>query len=90
MSVEAVTTMVDEKEHQFSRMWNEESKPKREKFRNRMKAQLDILHVTVTEENARAFYTGNLSVPLQERLYQSERPEPSFRQDRGRRRPMRR
>lgn len=82
--------MVDEKEHQFTRMWNEESKPKREKFRNRMKAQLDILHLPSTEENARAYYTGNLSIPQPERLYQSERPERPFREGRGGRRPMRR
>ncbi len=48
----------DFKNQQFTRMWNEESKSKREKFRNLMKSKLDLLHVEVTEENARAFYNG--------------------------------
>lgn len=75
--------MVDDKNQQFTRMWNEENKSKREKFRNRMKSKLDLLHVEVTEENARAFYNGRLTVRQPERLYQiPERPE--GRRPRGR------
>lgn len=62
--------MPDEKDQQFTRMWNEENKAKREKFRNLMKSKLDLLHVEVTEENARAFYNGRLAVRQPERLYQ--------------------
>ncbi len=69
-SVEAVTTMADDKDQQFTRMWNEENKSKREKFRNLMKSKLDLLHVEVNEENARAFWNGRLTVRQPERLYQ--------------------
>ncbi|MCI4371023.1 MAG: hypothetical protein L3J78_00050 [Thermoplasmata archaeon] len=62
--------MVDDKNQQFTRMWNEENKAKREKFRNRMKSKLDLFHVEVTEENARAFYNGRLTVRQPERIYQ--------------------
>ena len=68
--------MADEKDQQFTRMWNEENKAKRAKFRNLMKAKLDVLHVDVTEENARAFWNGRLAVRQPERIYQMpERPE---------------
>ncbi len=77
--------MADEKEQQFNRMWNEENDAKRVKFRNYMKAKLDVLHVEVTEENARAYYNGRLTVWQPERIYQA--PE---RDDRDRRRPPRR
>ena len=62
--------MVDDKNAQFTRMWNEENKSKRQKFRNLMKSKLDLLHVEVTEENARAFYNGQLAPRQPERLYQ--------------------
>jgi hypothetical protein len=76
--------MADEKDQQFTRMWNEENKAKRAKFRNLMKAKLDVLHVEVTEANARAFWNGQLAVRQPERIYQMpERPE-------GRRPPRRR
>src|SRR5438093_13616972 len=68
--------MADDKDQQFTRMWNEENKAKRAKFRNLMKAKLDVLHVDVTEENARAFWNGRLAVRQPERIYQMpERPE---------------
>jgi hypothetical protein len=80
----------DEKELQFNRMWNEENGAKRIKFRNWIKSKLDVFHVEVTEENARAFYTGRLSRPPPERLYQiPERGEEGPR-DRGRGPPRRR
>lgn len=83
--------MVEEKDLQFNRMWNEENAAKRIKFRNWMKAKLDVLHVEVSEENARAFYTGRLSLPAPERLYGApERFEDRPRDRRGpppRRRP---
>lgn len=63
--------MADDKNQQFTRMWNEENKAKRQKFRNLMKSKLDLLHVEVTEENARAFYNGQLIAPQPERLYQA-------------------
>src|SRR3989442_6808092 len=68
--------MADDKDQQFTRMWNEENKSKRAKFRNLMKAKLDVLHVEVTEENARAFWNGRLAVRQPERIYQMPaRPE---------------
>jgi hypothetical protein len=78
--------MVDDKEQQFNRMWNEENESKRVKFRNYMKAKLDVLHVDVTEENARAYYNGRLTVWQPERIYQS----PERGEERERRRPPRR
>ena len=84
--------MADEKDLQFTRMWNEENDSKRIKFRNLMKAKLDVLHVDFNEENARAFYNGRLSVRQPERIYQiPERSEGGPRDrrgpPRGRRRP---
>jgi hypothetical protein len=76
--------MVDDKNQQFTRMWNEENKSKRQKFRNLMKSKLDILHVEVSEENARAFYNGRLAAPKPDRLYQM--PERSEEPRSGRRR----
>ncbi len=35
--------MPDEKDQQFTRMWNEEKTAKRQKFRNLMKSKLDLL-----------------------------------------------
>lgn len=76
--------MVDDKNAQFTRMWNEENKSKRQKFRNLMKSKLDLLHVEVTEQNARAFYNGQLAAPRQpERFYEA-------REQREERRPPRR
>lgn len=74
-------TMPEEKDLQFNRMWNEENPAKRVKFRNLMKSKLDVLHVDFSEENARAFYNGRLSVRQPERIYQM--PE---REERGPRR----
>ncbi len=79
--------MVDEKEQQFNRMWNEESSAKRIKFRNLMKSKLDVLHVDFNEENARAFYNGRLSIRQPERIYQM--PERSEGRPRDRRGPPR-
>ncbi len=83
--------MADEKDLQFNRMWNDESKPKREKFRNRMKAKLDILHIEFTEENARAYFHGRLRSRRPESLYARPERESQFRHrgrpSRGRRRP---
>jgi hypothetical protein len=62
--------MVDEKDQQFTRMWNEENTAKQVKFRNLMKSKLDVLHVEFNEENARAFWNGRLAVRQPERLYQ--------------------
>ena len=76
--------MPDDKDLQFNRMWNEENDAKRIKFRNWMKAKLDVLHVDFTEENARAFYNGHLSVRQPERIYQMpERSEGGPRDRRG-------
>ena len=62
--------MADDKNAQFTRMWNEENMAKRQKFRNLMKSKLDLLHVEVTEENARAYWNGQLVARQPERLYQ--------------------
>jgi hypothetical protein len=75
--------MVDEKEQQFNRMWNEENVAKRQKFRNLMKAKLDVLHVDVNEENARAFYHGQLTIRQPERLYEAPERHDRFRDRRG-------
>jgi len=76
--------MVEEKEQQFNRMWNEENVAKRFKFRNLMKSKLDVLHVDFNEENAKAFYSGRLSIREPERLYQiPERTEGGPRERRG-------
>ena len=64
--------MVDDKNQQFTRMWNEENKSKRAKFRNLMRSKLDLLHVEVNEENARAFYNGRLESRQPERIYQTQ------------------
>ncbi len=72
--------MVDEKDAQFTRMWNEENEAKRVKFRNYMKSKLDVLHVEFNEENARAYYNGRLTVWQPERIYQA--PEREERRDR--------
>jgi hypothetical protein len=85
-SPEAVKPMPEEKDLQFTRMWNETNDAKRIKFRNLMKSKLDVLHVEVNEENARAFYNGRLKVWQPDRLYQS----PEREEDRGRRGPRRR
>jgi len=77
--------MADEKDQQFNRMWNEENDAKRVKFRNYMKSKLDVLHVDFSEENARAYYTGRLTVWQPERIYQApERTESRFGDRRGR------
>lgn len=64
--------MVDDKDAQFTRMWNEENEAKRVKFRNYMKNKLDVLHVEFNEENARAYYNGRLTVWQPERIYQAQ------------------
>jgi len=78
--------MPDDKDLQFTRLWNEENAAKRIKFRNWMKSKLDVLHVEFNEENARAFYNGRLEVRQPETLYQA----PERRDFRDRRRPPRR
>src|SRR5437899_12425356 len=76
--------MADDKDQQFTRMWNEENKSKRAKFRNLMKAKLDVLHVEVTEENARAFWNVRLAVRQPERIYQMPERHESRRPPRRR------
>ena len=77
-------TLVEEKDAQFTRMWNEENDAKRVKFRNYMKSKLDVLHVEFNEENARAYYNSRLTVWQPERIYQA--PEREDRRDRPPRR----
>jgi hypothetical protein len=77
--------MPDEKDLQFTRMWNETNEAKRIKFRNRMKSKLDVLHVEFNEANARAFYNGRLTIWQPDRLYQA----PERNEERGRRGPRR-
>lgn len=76
--------MTNAKRAEFDRLWNTDNISKRTQFRNWMKAKLDVLHVDVTEENARAFYNGHLSVRQPERIYQMpERSEGGPRDRRG-------
>lgn len=83
--------MVDEKELQFNRLWNEENASKRIQFRNRLKARLDILHAEFTEENARAYYMGRLKPKEIETFYVPEGPPATgFRRSRPPRRGGRR
>lgn len=75
--------MATEKDLQFNRMWNEENVAKRQKFRNLMKSKLDVLHVDFSEENARAFYHGQLRIRQPERLYEAPERRDRFRDRRG-------
>jgi hypothetical protein len=79
--------MPDEKDLQFNRMWNEENTAKRQKFRNRMKSKLDVLHVDFSEQNARDFYHGRLTERRPETLYQES--DRGRYEDRGRAPPRR-
>ena len=60
-----------EKEAQFARMWNEASKIKREKFRNRLQSKLATRKILLTEENAKAYYLGLPLAPSTEGLYET-------------------
>jgi len=74
---------MSDKDQQFTRMWNEGNKSKREKFRNLMKSKLAARKIGISESNARAYFNGNVASIQPERLYESERP----REDRFERRP---
>ena len=85
-----------EKEAQFQRMWDEASKIKREKFRNRLQSKLATRKVMFTEENARSYYLGLPLAPSTEGLYETgpsevreERREFRRQAGRGGRRPGR-
>ena len=60
-----------EKEGQFARMWNEASKIKREKFRNRLKSKLATRKILFNEENSKAYYLGQPLAPSTEGLYET-------------------
>ncbi len=60
-----------EKEAQFVRMWNEPSKIKREKFRNRLKSKLTTRKIMFNEENAKAYWMGMPVAPATEGLYET-------------------
>ncbi|OGS49541.1 MAG: hypothetical protein A3K65_06980 [Euryarchaeota archaeon RBG_16_68_12] len=74
---------MSEKDQQFTRMWNEENKSKREKFRNLMKSKLAARKLDFHESNARAFFNGDVAMITPDRTYESERP----REERFERRP---
>ncbi len=74
---------MSEKDQQFTRMWNEESKAKREKFRNLMKSKLAARKLEFSESNARAYWNGDVAMITPERSYEAERP----REERFERRP---
>ena len=74
-----------DKDLQFTRMWNEANKSKREKFRNLMKSKLAARQIIFNESNARVFYNGNVALITPEKPYE-ERP----REERFERRPPRR
>ena len=74
------------KRAEFDRLWNTDSKAKREQFRNRMKAKLDQIKVAFTEANARGFYLGEVKAAPPREQY-----APEFEERRGPpRRPPRR
>jgi len=62
-----------DKNQQFSRLWNETNKQKREKFRNLMKSKLGARRLSFNETNARAFFNGDASLIPSERVYETER-----------------
>src|SRR4030065_2903953 len=64
---------MSDKDQQFTRMWNEGNKSKREKFRNLMKSKLAARKIGLSESNARAYFNGNVESIQPERLYESER-----------------
>jgi hypothetical protein len=74
---------MSEKDQQFTRMWNEENKSKREKFRNLMKSKLAARKLDFSESNARAFFNGDVAMITPERSYEAEHP----REERFERRP---
>ena len=59
---------MSDKDQQFSRMWNEGNKSKREKFRNLMKSKLAARKLDFHESNARASFKGNAAAIQPERL----------------------
>jgi len=71
-----------EKDQQFSRMWNEANKSKREKFRNLLKSKLEARQIIFNESNARAFWIVYVALTTPEKPYE-ERP----REERFERRP---
>lgn len=64
--------MVDAKRADFDRMWNTDNVAKRTQFRNYMKAKLDQIHQKVTEENARAYWMGQLKAEPPREEYRPE------------------
>ena len=75
---------MSEKDQQFTRMWNEENKSKREKFRNLLKSKLAARKLEFTESNARAYYNGDVAMITPDRSYEIER---AAREERFERRP---
>jgi hypothetical protein len=71
-----------DKDQQFTRMWNEANKSKREKFRNMLKSKLEARQIIFNESNARAYHNGDVALITPEKPYE-ERP----REDRFERRP---
>jgi len=71
--------MPDAKREDFDRMWNTANTAKRTQFRNLMKAKLDQIKQPVTEENARAFWMGQLKAAPPKEEYQPEFEEPRRR-----------
>ncbi len=64
--------MSAQKRTDFDRMWNTDNANKRIQFRNRMKAKLDQIHMPHNEENARAFYLGELKAAPPREEYRPE------------------
>ncbi|HLA46975.1 MAG: hypothetical protein AABY08_01200 [Candidatus Thermoplasmatota archaeon] len=79
-----------DKNQQFSRLWNETNKQKREKFRNLMKSKLGARRLSFNETNARAFFNGDASSIPSERVYDTERGHREESFNRPRRFPPRR
>lgn len=79
-----------EKDQQFTRMWNEANKSKREKFRNNLKSKLAARGIIYNESNARAYWNGDVALITPEKPYEERPREERFerrRPPRGGRRP---
>ena len=83
-----------DKDQQFTRMWNEANKSKREKFRNMLKSKLSARGIIFNESNARAYWNGDVALITPEKPYEERPREERFERRppprRGGRRPPRR
>ena len=67
-----------DKDQQFTRMWNEANKSKREKFRNLLKSKLLARGIIYNESNARAYWNGDVALITPEKPYEQPQREERF------------